>query len=56
MKKKVGLEEIQIRTELKPGDIGYVVYMHGRLYNVEVAKPAGLLTSVTPDEIRRIKK
>jgi|SRR4029079_14597026 len=35
MKKKVSLEEINIRTELKPGDIGYVVYMHGRLYKRE---------------------
>jgi peptidyl-dipeptidase Dcp len=35
MKKKIRLEEIQIRTELKPGDIGYVIYMHGRLYKQE---------------------
>src|SRR5678815_610941 len=35
MKKKIRLEEIQIRTELEPGDIGYVIYMHGRLYKQE---------------------
>ena len=35
MKRKVKLTDIQIRTELRPGDIGYVVYMHGRLYKKE---------------------
>jgi len=35
MRKKVSLKDIHIRTELKPGDIGYVVYMHGRLYQKE---------------------
>src|SRR5215510_10716127 len=35
MTKKVRLEEINIRTELKPVDIGYVIYMHGRLYKKE---------------------
>jgi len=29
------LSEIQIRTELKPGDIGYVIYMHGSIYSKE---------------------
>jgi GNAT superfamily N-acetyltransferase len=29
---KVSLDEIFIRTELCPGDIGYVTYMHGALY------------------------
>jgi peptidyl-dipeptidase Dcp len=29
------LYEITIRTELQPGDIGYVTYMHGRLYKQE---------------------
>lgn len=29
------LEEITIRTELKPGDIGYVIYLHGALYGAE---------------------
>jgi len=35
MKKAVMLEDISIRTELKPGDIGYVIYMHGKLYHKE---------------------
>jgi GNAT superfamily N-acetyltransferase len=26
------IDEIVIRTELKPGDIGYVIHLHGRLY------------------------
>src|SRR5437762_14367335 len=30
MKKKITLTDIHIRTELRPGDIGYVIYMHGR--------------------------
>ena len=32
---KIQLEDITIRTELKPGDIGYVTYMHGSLYGRE---------------------
>ena len=32
---KVSLEEISIRSELRPGDIGYVTYMHGSLYHSE---------------------
>ena len=35
MKTKIKLTDITIRTELKPGDIGYVIYMHGRLYKKE---------------------
>jgi peptidyl-dipeptidase Dcp len=35
MKKKIKLTDIIIRTTLQPGDIGYVVYMHGRLYKKE---------------------
>ena len=31
----VSLEEIDIRTELRPGDIGYVTYLHGSLYSRE---------------------
>jgi GNAT superfamily N-acetyltransferase len=31
----VSLEDIAIRTELRPGDIGYVTYMHGSLYHKE---------------------
>src|SRR5690349_7641993 len=35
MKKKIKLTDITIRTELRPGDIGYVIYMHGHLYKTE---------------------
>ncbi|MBN2118935.1 MAG: GNAT family N-acetyltransferase [Anaerolineales bacterium] len=35
MKKRPSLEDISIRTELRPGDIGYVIYMHGDLYKKE---------------------
>jgi peptidyl-dipeptidase Dcp len=31
----ISLNDISIRTELRPGDIGYVTYMHGALYNKE---------------------
>lgn len=35
MNNKVSLKDIWIRTELQPGDIGYVTYMHGALYQRE---------------------
>ena len=35
MKSHVSLEDISIRTELKAGDIGYVIYLHGKLYKRE---------------------
>ena len=35
MKNTVSLADISIRTVLQPGDIGYVVYMHGSLYGSE---------------------
>lgn len=35
MKNTVSLADISIRTDLQPGDIGYVVYMHGDLYGNE---------------------
>jgi peptidyl-dipeptidase Dcp len=31
----VSLEDIDVRTELRPGDIGYVTYLHGDLYKKE---------------------
>ena len=27
------LADIRIRTEYRPGDVGYITYMHGRLYD-----------------------
>lgn len=35
MKYKTSLDDISIRTELQPGDIGYVTDMHGALYKRE---------------------
>jgi len=35
MKNNISLDDISIRTELRPGDIGYVIYMHGDLYKKE---------------------
>ena len=31
----ISLDDISIRSELHPGDIGYVTYMHGALYHRE---------------------
>jgi GNAT superfamily N-acetyltransferase len=33
--KQVRLEEINIRTSLNPGDIGYITHLHGKLYQEE---------------------
>ena len=35
MTKAIAIENISIRTELKSGDLGYVIYRHGKLYNDE---------------------
>lgn len=35
MSKAIKLDDITIRIELKPGDIGYVIYLHGLLYKKE---------------------
>jgi len=32
---KISLDDIFIRTEFRPGDLGYVTYMHGALYSKE---------------------
>ncbi|MGN6640656.1 MAG: GNAT family N-acetyltransferase [Mucilaginibacter sp.] len=32
VQKKVSLEDICIRTELLPGDLGYIAYLHGDIY------------------------
>jgi peptidyl-dipeptidase Dcp len=35
MKPSISLNDIRIRTELQPGDIGYVIHLHGLLYKQE---------------------
>ena len=35
MKNPISLDDISIRTELRPGDLGYVIFMHGDLYKRE---------------------
>jgi peptidyl-dipeptidase Dcp len=35
MENRFSLGDISIRTELRPGDLGYVIYMHGELYKRE---------------------
>ncbi len=35
MSQKNNLNDVIIRTELNPGDIGYVIYLHGYLYKKE---------------------
>jgi peptidyl-dipeptidase Dcp len=35
MKNNISLDDISIRTELQPGDLGYIIYLHGDLYKKE---------------------
>ena len=35
MAPRIRLEDIDIRTELQPGDMGYVIFLHGDLYKKE---------------------
>ena len=35
MNNPISLDDIVIRTELRPGDIGYITYLHGLIYNQE---------------------
>ena len=35
MGSKISVNDIAIRTELLPGDLGYVIYRHGKLYGEE---------------------
>ena len=31
----VKVDDIRVRNEFQPGDLGYVIHMHGRLYGIE---------------------
>ena len=35
MNQQLSVDNITIRTELRPGDIGYIIYLHGYLYKKE---------------------
>ena len=35
MKAKITLDDISIRTKIEPGDLGFIIYRHGKLYNAE---------------------
>lgn len=35
MNSKINLDDITIRSELRSGDIGYIIYMHGSIYKKE---------------------
>ena len=35
MKESISINDIAIRTELTPGDLGYVIFRHGKLYSEE---------------------
>src|SRR5688572_19787367 len=42
----IALDDINIRTELKPGDLGYVMHRHGKLYSEEYGYGIGFETYV----------
>jgi GNAT superfamily N-acetyltransferase len=35
MKRAISLSDIVIRTDLRPGDVGFITYLHGKLYSEE---------------------
>ena len=35
MNRTISLDDISIRNQLRPGDLGYVTYLHGKLYGKE---------------------
>jgi ribosomal protein S18 acetylase RimI-like enzyme len=35
MKRKISPSSVSIRTELEPGDLGYIIHRHGKLYHQE---------------------
>jgi peptidyl-dipeptidase Dcp len=43
---RIGLEDISIRNELRPGDLGYLIYLHGSLYARERGYGLGFETYV----------
>jgi GNAT superfamily N-acetyltransferase len=44
--KPITLDDIQIRTHLKAGDLGYITYLHGKIYMEEYQFGAGIETYV----------
>ena len=42
----MNIDEIKIRTEIKPGDLGFVIYRHGKLYGEEYNYGVGFETYV----------
>lgn len=35
MKEKINIDDVSIRTTLQPGDLGYIIHRHGKLYGDE---------------------
>ena len=31
----VNVDDVRVRNDIQPGDLGYVIHMHGRLYGIE---------------------
>ena len=46
MKNTIDPRNITVRTELRPGDLGYLIYLHGRLYGNEYNYGIGFETYV----------